>query len=466
MTELKRPLAFIALGLLLAALLLPFFIAALGRADLAVGFSLVAGLLALIMAAFSRSDRTGLSVIFALFLFFAFAFVFILIQAGHPRGEAKAAMPPAMPGPRDQTAADDPTLVPPGTTGDFTPRYEATGRWLANGDSANPALISCQGRHVVCLYNNGGYTHIFSGDYVDDITIKGMQTRCKLADHTVTREAITLTFLSPDRIRVEWVALDSNSDLAKGQSAVDFLTRSPAGLENAGPGQVSAVPFPAVTHMQPPMQTASPSAYRPGNNGYLNFKFGMSLGEVVAALGDPSPNGSENRPQDEGRVIDSAAEPGRSSHDEWGLPPGISKAGYLRQNLVSTPDACDSLPIAGEYKNAVVHYYAVPMKSVAGLLNLGEYSDSSAIFFMFQDDKLFRISLRFLNDPTCPNHEAIYNAFAGNNGGAVRFLYGNRKTFRVDGANDYLIGQLSLDGVFMTFIQNNSPLSLSENYNW
>jgi hypothetical protein len=319
----------------------------------------------------------------------------------------------------------------------------------------------------VTLYNNGGYTHIFAGDYVDDITVKGMQTRCKLADHTVTRMAITLTVLSPDRLRVEWVALDSNSDLSKGQSAVAILTRAGAGSENAGrdlPPAVPAVPCPVVRPS--PGQTASPAAYRPGPNGYLNFKFGMSLREVVAALGGPSPGGLEARTQDEERAGDSADGPDRSSRDEWGLPPGIIKAGYSRQNAISAPDSCDALPIAGEYKNAVVHYYTVPMKSVAGLRDLGEYSDSSAIFFMFQNDKLFRISLRFLNDPTCPNHEPIYDAFAGNNGGAVRFLYGNRKTFRVDGENDYLIGQLSLDGVFMTFIENNSPLSLSENYNW
>jgi len=66
MNENKRALAWAALGLLLAALLVPFIIAALGRADLAMGFAITAGLLALILGAFSRSDRLGRRVTLAL----------------------------------------------------------------------------------------------------------------------------------------------------------------------------------------------------------------------------------------------------------------------------------------------------------------------------------------------------------------------------------------------------------------
>ena len=54
-----RPLTYISLGLLLAAVLVPFIIVALGRNDLAVGFSIVAGLLALCLWAFSQPERTG-----------------------------------------------------------------------------------------------------------------------------------------------------------------------------------------------------------------------------------------------------------------------------------------------------------------------------------------------------------------------------------------------------------------------
>jgi len=54
-----RPLTYISLGLLLAAVLVPFIIVALGRNDLAVAFSIVAGLLALFLWAFSQPERTG-----------------------------------------------------------------------------------------------------------------------------------------------------------------------------------------------------------------------------------------------------------------------------------------------------------------------------------------------------------------------------------------------------------------------
>ena len=54
-----RPLTYMSLGLLLAAILVPFIIVALGRIDLAVGFSIAAGLLALLMWAFSQPERTG-----------------------------------------------------------------------------------------------------------------------------------------------------------------------------------------------------------------------------------------------------------------------------------------------------------------------------------------------------------------------------------------------------------------------
>jgi predicted membrane channel-forming protein YqfA (hemolysin III family) len=55
-----RPLTYISLGLLLAAALVPFIFVALGRDDLAVGFSIVAGLLALCLWAFSQPERAGM----------------------------------------------------------------------------------------------------------------------------------------------------------------------------------------------------------------------------------------------------------------------------------------------------------------------------------------------------------------------------------------------------------------------
>jgi hypothetical protein len=463
MSDFKRPLAFIALGLLLAALLVPFLIAALGSDELAVGFSIVTGLLALTLGAFSRSERLGLSVIIGIFLVFAFAGVFISIRVNHRRAEYQAVAKATA----DEVAraeARDNTIPPAGANDEFTPKYEITGRWAGAEGPSSLAIFTRQDRHVVMIYNAGGYNHVFTGDYVDDITVKGIQTRWKAADHTLTRMALTLTFLSPDRMKYNWEALDSNSDLAKGATGAGFNTRAPAESEDADQDRLAAPS--GATALPPATPTASPAAYRPGNNGYLNFKFGMSLEQVFAALSGPSPNAIEKHSQAEERT-DSADNSTRTPRNESGLLPRLSKAVYSASaELDSRPDNYDSLPIAGEYSNAVVRYYSVPMKSVAALRDLGGYSDSSALFFMFKNDKLFRISLRFLNDPSCQNHAPIYDAFVANNGAALRFLYGNRKVFRVDGPDDYLIGALSIDGVFMTFIQNNSPLSISENYNW
>ncbi len=64
----KRLIAFVSLGLLVAALLVPFFLALCGRGDLAVGFAIVAGLLALLFGALSWSDRIGKTVTTVLLL--------------------------------------------------------------------------------------------------------------------------------------------------------------------------------------------------------------------------------------------------------------------------------------------------------------------------------------------------------------------------------------------------------------
>jgi hypothetical protein len=68
----KRIFALVSLGLLLAALLVPFIIAAQGREDLAIGFGAVAGLLALLFGALSWSDRIGRTMTIASLLVLVF----------------------------------------------------------------------------------------------------------------------------------------------------------------------------------------------------------------------------------------------------------------------------------------------------------------------------------------------------------------------------------------------------------
>jgi hypothetical protein len=107
----------------------------------------------------------------------------------------------------------------------FTPKYDVAGPWVTGEDPPNPSIATRQGRHVEWSYNTGGYKRVFEGEYVDGVTIKGIQTRWKRADHTMTRMAISMTFLSPDRILQNWVALDSHSDFVKGQTGSAIVYR-------------------------------------------------------------------------------------------------------------------------------------------------------------------------------------------------------------------------------------------------
>ena len=94
----------------------------------------------------------------------------------------------------------------------FVPKYDFSGHWNSD-NSVEYTDTRRHGRHIVFTGNNNGYAHVFEGDYVDEQTIEGIQTRRKLADGTTTRMHLTITLLSPDEGRVEWVALDSSSEI-------------------------------------------------------------------------------------------------------------------------------------------------------------------------------------------------------------------------------------------------------------
>ncbi len=106
----------------------------------------------------------------------------------------------------------------------FEPKYDLAGHWYAN----DPRVCSDtfrNGKHVFSVHDDGGYICVFEGDYVDDQTIDGTQSRCKRADGTVTRMRVSIVMQSPDLIKIDWVALDSNSDLREGQTGEVFEKR-------------------------------------------------------------------------------------------------------------------------------------------------------------------------------------------------------------------------------------------------
>jgi len=135
----------------------------------------------------------------------------------------------------------------------FSPKYEYAGHWLADGDPT-PSDVTRHGTHVVSVWNNGAYNHVFQGVYMDDGTIKGFQTRRKLADNTTTTMSLTLTFLSRTSIRVDWVALDSNSDLTAGATGVSMITRVPAATPfQPMPAPIRPRPAPVEAPAAPPV---------------------------------------------------------------------------------------------------------------------------------------------------------------------------------------------------------------------
>jgi hypothetical protein len=107
----------------------------------------------------------------------------------------------------------------------FVPEHEIKGQWSSDG-SAEYAKFQRHGKHVVSTYDNPGYQHKFEGDYIDDHTIVGIQTRRKRADDTTTLMRLTITQQSDGSATAEWVALDSNSDLRKGQTGVAYLKKA------------------------------------------------------------------------------------------------------------------------------------------------------------------------------------------------------------------------------------------------
>lgn len=109
---------------------------------------------------------------------------------------------------------------------EFVPEYEIDGTWINDGDTAHPAPVVRTGREVRGSYVTPYYVHSFIGRYERDGTIVGIQTRVKTDDHTSTRMRLHLTFETTDSVRVDWVALDSRSDLPKGITGVAHLVRA------------------------------------------------------------------------------------------------------------------------------------------------------------------------------------------------------------------------------------------------
>ena len=106
----------------------------------------------------------------------------------------------------------------------FVPKFEIAGNWNSDHSREHSEVVR-HGRHVSYTFNTAGYTHCFEGKYINDHTVEGIQARRSRADGTTTRMRLIITLESNNLLRADWVVLDSNSDLRKGQTGTAISRR-------------------------------------------------------------------------------------------------------------------------------------------------------------------------------------------------------------------------------------------------
>ncbi len=98
---------------------------------------------------------------------------------------------------------------------DFKPAYDITGIWRSQDPGTSQQFQN--GLEVRSIYINRGFSHFFTGTYINPTTIKGMQYRRNRSNGCLTVMAITLHVQSRDSLAGEWEAMDSSCDLGAGQ---------------------------------------------------------------------------------------------------------------------------------------------------------------------------------------------------------------------------------------------------------
>jgi hypothetical protein len=126
-----------------------------------------------------------------------------------------------------------------------------------------------------------------------------------------------------------------------------------------------------------------------------------------------------------------------------------------------------SLLVAGEYRNAEVRYFFLPLVDFPKLPRYGLrsrcVSTSSYLTFMFHQNRLFRLSLRFVNDAGCANHRDLFQEFADLYGiDAARqnafTLRGKKVTLHVGNyPRDHYPWDASLYGTLVEFAKTGAP---------
>jgi hypothetical protein len=108
-----------------------------------------------------------------------------------------------------------------------TPLYDLSGIW-SNGSDPGSTHIFQNGSEVKSVYVNKGFVQSFSGKFVNPNSVEGTWLRKNRSNGCVTKLKETTSVNSANSYSVEWIALDSNCDLAKGRGGKGNLTRQKA----------------------------------------------------------------------------------------------------------------------------------------------------------------------------------------------------------------------------------------------
>ncbi len=118
-------------------------------------------------------------------------------------------------------------LVSPALAEPVTPKYDLSGIW-SNGSDPGGTHIFQNGSEVRAVYVNRGFVQSYTGRFVTPNSVEGTWLRKNRSNGCVTKLKESATVNSANNYSVEWVALDSNCDLAKGRSGKGNVTRQKA----------------------------------------------------------------------------------------------------------------------------------------------------------------------------------------------------------------------------------------------
>ena len=113
------------------------------------------------------------------------------------------------------------------TAGADSPMYDISGIWSGGKDPGGAHFFQA-GADVKAIYVNRGFVQYFSGKYVTNTVIEGVWLRKNRGNGCVTKMKERISLSSPDSFSSEWIALDSNCDLAKGRTGSGASNRQKA----------------------------------------------------------------------------------------------------------------------------------------------------------------------------------------------------------------------------------------------